>query len=333
MSDWLVYGANGYTGRLIAEEAVRRGMKPVLGGRRADAVRPIAERLGLAHHVFPLEDAQRELGRYKGLLLAAGPFAKTSAPAVAACLANHVHYLDITGELDVFEAVFERDAEAKSASVVLLPGVGFDVVPTDCLAAALKKALPKATELELAISARGLASRGTMSTAVMHKGEGGAVRRAGRLVREPFARRTRRAAFRDRTRRVISIPWGDLSTAYWSTKIPDITTYLAASRAVRFIPFLPKTLLRWGISRLPEGPSEEERRTRRTQVWGRVAAGRDAREGTLVVPEGYAFTAAAAVECMRRVLDGKVAPGAHTPSTAFGAKLITEIPGCDLQLS
>jgi saccharopine dehydrogenase (NAD+, L-lysine-forming) len=329
---WIIYGANGYTGRLIADEAVRRGMRPVLGGRRADAIRPLADRLGLQHHVFPLEDAVRELGGYQAVLLAAGPFVKTSAPAIAACLANHAHYLDITGELDVFEAVFDRDAEARSAGVVLLPGVGFDVVPSDCLAASLKDALPDATELELAFAA-GRASRGTMMTAVMHTGEGGAVRRAGRLVREPMARRSRRVPFRDRSRRVVSIPWGDLATAYRSTKIPDITTYLAAPRAIRFLPLLPRAILRWGIARLPEGPSEKARRTQRTQLWGRVAVGSRSREGTLTTPEGYAFTALAAVESVRRVLEGKIPPGAHTPSSAFGPRFVTEIPGCDLQLS
>jgi len=138
MGKWMLYGANGYTGALIAEEAKRRGLTPVLAGRRADAVRPLAERLGLPHEVFPLEDhvaLDRALERVDAVLLAAGPFSPTSRAVVDACIRTRRHYLDVTGEIAVFEAIFARDAEARERGAVLLPGVGFDVVPSDCLAA------------------------------------------------------------------------------------------------------------------------------------------------------------------------------------------------------
>src|SRR6187402_1304471 len=110
---------------------------------------------------------------------------------VDACLAERVPYLDITGEIAVFEAAAARDAEAKAAGVVLLPGAGFDVVPSDCLAAHLKRRLPSATSLALAFQVLGGVSRGTATTAVENLARGGMVRRAGKLVAVPAAYKTR----------------------------------------------------------------------------------------------------------------------------------------------
>ena len=129
----MLYGANGYTGELIAELAVRRGQRPVLAGRSAAKVAAVAERLGLEHVVFDLAEAAENLRDTEVVVHCAGPFSATSRPVVDACLASGTHYVDITGEIDVFEAVAARDAEAKTAGVALVPGAGLDVVPTDCL--------------------------------------------------------------------------------------------------------------------------------------------------------------------------------------------------------
>ncbi|HWS71956.1 MAG TPA: saccharopine dehydrogenase NADP-binding domain-containing protein, partial [Thermoanaerobaculia bacterium] len=145
---FLIYGANGYTGELIAREAARRGLKPILAGRSREAIEPLARELGLESRIFGV-DAPRLEG-VDVVLHCAGPFSQTSAPMVSACLAAKAHYLDITGELAVFEAVHARDAEAKRAGIALIPGVGFDVVPTDSVAAMLADSLPGATDLVLA---------------------------------------------------------------------------------------------------------------------------------------------------------------------------------------
>lgn len=147
---WMVYGANGYTGRLIAELAVERGERPVLAGRSREKVEPVAAALGLEHRAFDLSDASAHLEDVDAVVHCAGPFAHTSAAMVDACLKTRTHYLDITGEIDVFESVSLRDDDAREAGIVLLPGAGFDVVPTDCVAAILKNALPTATHLDLA---------------------------------------------------------------------------------------------------------------------------------------------------------------------------------------
>lgn len=346
---WLIYGANGYTGRLIAQEAAHHGMRPVLGGRRPAAVREVATEHGFEHETFLLDDPDelaRRLEPYDAVLLAAGPFAHTSRPVVEACLQSGTHYFDITGELDIFEDVFARDERARERGVTLLPGVGFDVVPSDCLAARLAEALPGATQLELALSGLGGGpSPGTTKTMVEALPEGGAIRRGGRVERVPAAWRTREVPFHDKTRTAVSIPWGDVSTAYYSTGIGDIVVYMAmpermirASRLTRSLgPLLGLGAVQRGLKRLVdrrvEGPSEEERRSGRSELWGRVvdAEGR-CLEGTATTPDGYTLTARTSVEAVRRVLEGGIRTGALTPSLAFGSDFLEGFAGCEVRL-
>ena len=195
---WMVYGANGYTGQLIAEVAKERGEMPVLAGRSADKVRALAGKLGLPWRAFDLE--RPDLRDVSLVLHCAGPFSATSRPMIDACLSARAHYLDITGEVEVFEAAFERDAEARGRGVVLLPGVGFDVVPSDCLAALLARELPSATRLELAFAPLGRASPGTLKTSIEALPRGGLVRRGGKLVRVPAAYEVREIPFADKRR-------------------------------------------------------------------------------------------------------------------------------------
>lgn len=345
---WLLYGANGYTGQITAEAAKARGFEPILAGRREDAVRPLAERLGLPWRVFSLDNAEvltRELQGIALVLLCAGPFSKTSRPVVEACLETSTHYLDITGEIAVFEACHAKDARAKERGCVILPGVGFDVVPTDCLARSLKEALPDADHLELAFAGMNGVSRGTLKTMIEGFAQGGAIRENGRIRRVPLAWRTLEIPFRARTWHAVSIPWGDVSTAYYSTGIPNIVTYMAAPRSMTrglrllrpLAPVLGMGLVQRVVKRQIEqrvsGPSERVRQTGRSHVWGRVTNAQGLSvEGTLEAPEGYRLTVEASLECVRRVLAGGIAPGAHTPATAFGARFVTEL-GCDLRIN
>src|SRR5262249_26628823 len=206
--------------------AKRRGLSPIVAGRREEAIAPLAEQHGLEYRIFDLADAGRGLDGVAALLLAAGPFSATSKPALDACLAHGAHYLDITGEIEVFEACFARRDEAVKGGIAVLPGVGFDVVPSDCLAKKLAEALPEAVELELAF-AGGSSSAGTLKTMLEALPKGGRVRRGGKIEKVPSAHKQLRVPFRDKPRDAASIPWGDVSTAWWSTRIPDITVYLA----------------------------------------------------------------------------------------------------------
>ncbi len=344
----LIYGANGYTGQLIVEECVRRGMRPVLAGRRAAAVAPLAATHGLDVRVASLDDPAALGAMLAGITVvihAAGPFFRTSGPMVRACLAARVHYLDITGEIAVFEACRARHEDAKQAGVVVMPGVGFDVVPTDCLAARLAERLPGAQLLELAFAGGGGFSRGTLKTMVLGSSQGGAIRKDGRITTVPAGWKTQSIPFRDRRRNAVTIPWGDVSTAYWSTQIPNIHTYLAMPPgAVRMmgVTKLASPLLSIGfVQRFVEsqidqrvaGPSAEVRASARMHVWGRVTHP-DGRvvEGTAETPEGYRLTAIAAVESAHRVLDAAPPAGYHTPSSAFGAGFLETLPECDVVL-
>ena len=348
MADWLIYGANGYTGALAAREAARRGLTPILAGRSSDAVSALARELGLPFRSFPLEDpavVRAGLVGVDAVLHCAGPFVRTSPIMVNACLATGAHYLDITGEIAVFESVLsiaKADA-ALRAGISLLPGVGFDVVPTDSVAARLEAALPGATELTLAFAADGGSwSRGTAKTMIESLPHAGAVRKNGKIVPVPLAFDSREIDFGGRLgkRWTMTIPWGDVATAYHTTGIPNIRVYTGAPpgqirrlRRLRFL--LPltglapvKRFLAGRVDRGAAGPGPEARATGRTYLWGEV---RDPAGGTatttLETPEAYAFTAVSAVAAVERVLAGTVAPGAWTPARAFGPDFVAGLPG------
>lgn len=343
-SGLIVYGANGYTGKLIVDVALREGLKPVVAGRRREVVEPLAAAWGLHSLCFSLDDpasAAHLLEPYGAMILAAGPFSKTSAPALEACLKARTAYLDITGEVDVFEAVFARDGDAKKARVAVLPGTGFDVVPSDCLAKALSEALPGAETLTLAF--RGFkTSAGTMKTMLEGIPKGGLVREGGKLVAVPAAWKTMEVPLGAKTRLAMTIPWGDLSTAFRSTGIPNIEVYMAvppsavagARRMRRFAKLLGlspvQSFLKARVEKTVKGPTAEERDRERSYLWGRVTRGGSAVTGTLETLEGYALTAETAVAIAKRVLAGDVAPGVHTPSEAFGSRFIETIRGSKL---
>ncbi|MDA1081727.1 MAG: saccharopine dehydrogenase NADP-binding domain-containing protein [Gemmatimonadetes bacterium] len=340
----LIYGSTGYTGRLVVAEAIARGLRPTLAGRSADAVSAQAELLTLKWRCAAINDAAALDAALEGataVLHCAGPFAHTWRAMSDACIRNRVHYLDITGEIDVFEGLAARDAEARAAGIMLLPGVGFDVVPSECLAAHLARRVPDAVRLALGFHASGGISRGTLTTVVENLGSSGAARVNGKIVAVPPAWRTRRIDFGDgKLRHATTIPWGDVSTAYHSTGIPDIEVYTSMRPALRRMMvasrwigpalrsgFLRRTLAA-RVRRGPAGPDEEARARSKSMLWGEAVAadGRRA-EATIRCASGYTLTAQTAVHIAAKVLTGAAPAGFQTPSRAYGADLILEIPG------
>jgi short subunit dehydrogenase-like uncharacterized protein len=185
-SDFLLYGSTGFVGGAIARLAVDRGMRPLLAGRNAVRLKEQADELGLQYRAFELDDAgaiDSALGDVTVLLHCAGPFMHTFRPMVDGCLRTGRHYLDITGEIPVFEAIAARGNEARAKGIMLLPGAGFDVVATDCLAVHLKQRLPSATRLTLAFRVEGPAGLppGTQRTAIEMIPFGIRARRGGKL--------------------------------------------------------------------------------------------------------------------------------------------------------
>jgi short subunit dehydrogenase-like uncharacterized protein len=337
---FLIYGANGYTGELIAREAVRRGLRPIVAGRSAEKIEPLARELGLEARAFALNASR--LDGVDAVLHCAGPFVHTSAPMVRACLDAGVHYLDITGEISVFETIMGMNDVAVQRGVTFIPGVGFDVVPTDCLAAMLAARLPGATELELAFyTPKAELSRGTLKTMIESIGEGGAIRREGKIVRVPPAFDARNIPFSCGPRMAMTVPWGDVSTAFHTTGIPNIRVYTGASpksvarmRRIRsFLPLLgfkPVKRLLQAIVNRRSGPGEAQRAMGRTYLWGRAANSVDEVTMTMTTPEGYAFTVLSALAAVERLLASPRRPGSFTPAKYFGAEFVTTIAGVEL---
>ncbi len=343
---WLLYGAYGYTGRLIAEVAVDRGLSPVLAGRDPDRTRALAEQLKLEHRPFSLDDARairQGLGGMAAVLHAAGPFSQTYRAVAEACLETGTHYLDITGEIDVFEALHGLDGAAKQAGVVLLPGVGFDVVPTDCAVARVAERIAEPTHVAIAFHATGPISPGTMKTMVESLGRPGRERRDGQLVDVPHGSITRRIPFTDREREAVCIPWGDVSTAWFSTGIPNIRVYRATSlRQLRWVRLVGRArpllaarpmqlLLDRYVGRTAHGPDAHQRARGMARVWCQARNARDESATVeLTSPNGYALTADSAVSAVYTLLDDRYSgppAGTLTPSRAFGHTFVDTLDG------
>ncbi|WP_439025601.1 saccharopine dehydrogenase family protein [Haloarchaeobius sp. DT45] len=344
MRDPLIYGSYGYTGRLIAQQATVDGLDPILAGRTAESVHEQAEELGCRARVFEAKNAQTVRDYLEGVevvLNCAGPFAHTADPIVDGCIQTGTHYLDITGEWRVFRDIATRDDEATAAGVMLLPGVGFDVVPSDCLAAHLHDRLPSASSLSLALGGLGGMSRGTALTMVENLASGGVVREDGELVQVPQAYEDREIEFSYGERSAMTIPWGDVYTAYHSTGVPNIKVYsethpktIGRLRKLRKltpvlgtapVQKLLKLLVNWRV----DGPDEEQLREGRGEIWGEATDGDRRVVSRLETPNGYALTRDTALLIAKRALDGDVELGYQTPSTAYGKDLVLEIDGVE----
>jgi len=346
---WMIYGANGYTGKLIAREARTRGLKPVLAGRNRKSIESLATETGFESMVFDLEDTAAMDKALQGIsivLHCAGPFSATSQPMIEACLRNRCHYLDITGEISVFANAYKRSDEAGRADIVLMPGVGFDVVPTDCLAARLVKALPAATSLTLAFEAGGDMSPGTAKTSIEGLAGGGCVREGGKLKWVPLAWKTREIPFRHGKRLAVTIPWGDVFTAYISTGVPDIEVYMSAPpssilhmKRLRMLkPLLSmswvQNLMKKRIEKSITGPEGIERQNTQMQLWGEAATA-DGRSvsATMTTPNGYDVTVTASLGIVEYLLAKDVEGGFYTPSLLMGADYAASLPGITIQFN
>jgi short subunit dehydrogenase-like uncharacterized protein len=342
--EWMIYGANGYTGELIAREAKSQGKTPILAGRSAAKIIALARQLKLPSTAFRLETPSEIVAALRGVRLVlncAGPFSKTADPLMRACIAAKAHYLDITGEIDVLEGAHRLDGDAKAAGVVLCPGAGFDVVPTDCIALMLKKALPEATELALGFELSGRRmSAGTAKTLVEGLGKSGKIRRTGRIVDCPLGRGLRRIDFGRGARLAMPIPWGDVASAFYTTGIPDITVFtpispvpLAIARLSNGLgPVLRSPRLQsWLVKKIEKdvrGPDVSTRKASQAWVWGeaRDINGRS-QAIRIVTPNGYSLTVFSSLALAQRLMSNACPPGCWTPAGLIGENFILSLPG------
>lgn len=342
---WLLYGANGYTGKLIAEHIAAHGSiaPPVLGGRNDESVRQVAEECGFDYRVFEANDrfsAKRAVSDCSVVLNCAGPFVRTAEPLARTCIEEKTHYLDITGEIPVFETMASLSAEAVKAGIVLLPGTGFDVVPTDCMALALKEAMPDAGSLDLAFYGLASLSSGTIISSLSQMPSGGLVRRNGEKKHIQQMSLTRKIRIAGSRRKLHAIPWGDIETAWHTTGIKNITVYAKMPGIVSATSFmLPLTMkllesesirenLEKFIRKRVKGPDEEKRKSVTANVYGKVEGPSGSLEAELQSIEPYQLTVLASIEAVKRVSDRSFqAKGYKTPAGLFGSDFVFQIPG------
>lgn len=343
MNDIIIYGAYGYTGKLIVEEAVEKGLKPMVAGRNEMLVNALAEKYNLPFAVFEYDDQpawDKALSGKKLLINCAGPFSLTIKQILPACIRNKTHYTDITGEIDVFEYIQSQHQQAIEAGIVMIPGTGFDVVPTDCLAKFLSEQLPSATHLELAFQSSSGLSRGTALSVLNRFHKGSAIRKNGIIEEQPAVSVSKIIHHNGKDWLSVGIAWGDVFTAYHSTGIPNIQVFTGMTAK------LMKTMRRAGkcswlikspivqklgrslIKKKIDGPSLEKRRSLQSYLWGKVTDqnGNEV-QAQMSTPESYMLTAITAVICAEKIIAGETTPGYHTPAEAFGSDLIMEIEG------
>jgi short subunit dehydrogenase-like uncharacterized protein len=345
----LLYGANGFSAKLILQELIKLELFPILAGRNFEEIKIIAKEHNLDFRVFNLNNLNEiliNLDEINIVLNCAGPFINTIKPLLTACLEKGVHYLDITGEIGVFEITHSFHEQALEKGIIICPGVGFDVVPTDCLALMLKERFSHtARNLELAFHSQGGPSKGTALTSLGGSGKGSKIRREGKLITVPYGKFQKDISFPHKTLRVNSIPWGDVFTAYISTNIPNITVYMAMhpktisklSKGQKFLFLRNMKPIKWFLIQSIKkrikggGPSQEIRKKSLSYIWGYISDGaNNTYELFLKTPNSYDLTALTSAFAIQKVFSMKNFKGYFTPSQLFGSKFILEIPGTEL---
>ncbi len=344
MKKFLVYGSYGYTGKLIVEQAVKQGLKPLLAGRDEKQLCAQAEKFGLEYRAFSVEDTaalDAALLEVDAVLHCAGPFVLTFRQMAEGCIRTGRHYVDISGEIEGFEALAAMDGEAKRAGVMLLPGGGFDVVPSDCLSAYVAGKLPSATHLELYIKSIGSGvSRGTARSGIENSHREGRVRRDGKIISVPHLWGVKDVDFGRGATRLVSMGWGDVSTAYHSTGIPNVTVYMSFPsvmfgfmRLTRVMgPLLytraARDFIKWFIGKFfAPGPTPEQNKNGFSLLIAEVTDGKNVFRAKLRTPEAYYLTALTSLEIVKRILGGDLKAGFQTPSRVYGADFILQFAG------
>jgi short subunit dehydrogenase-like uncharacterized protein len=311
-----VYGASGYTGRLVAAELRRRGAEAVLAGRNPAKLEMVAEELGARFRVaaVPLDDAAglRELLEpCSAVIDCAGPFLRHGEPVLAAAVDARTHYLDTTGEQPYMRMVFERyGPRAEQRGVALVTAMGFDYVPGDMLSALVAEGMGDLDEITVAYGVRGFVpTRGTSSSAIEIMRRSGVEWRDGDWVATSGLRPGGSWSFPPPVGRQATVRWpaGEQITVPRHVNTRRVTTLLGAGMLVpaplgRVVPLtvmplqlaLRTPLARVAkavINRLPEGPSDAQRAAVRFAVACEARAGQRRRSGVVTGPDAYGITA------------------------------------------
>lgn len=340
-SEWLIYGANGYSAQLAVEKAVSQGLKPILAGRNQNAIETLAKQFSLPSRIFDLSNIDlvaEQLADVAIVSHCAGPFSATAESMMRACIKAGTHYTDITGEGSVFEIGQKLHEQAKQAGVVLMGGVGFDVIPTDCLANLLHQHVPDANELTLGFDGNMSVSSGTSKTIVENIHKGMAVRHNNEIKRVGRGFEMRTIDFGLGPTLASVVPWGDIYTAWWQTRIPNISVYMPFKGSKLQIYFFPLIKLIMSIPLVQKrakekagntvGPSAEKRAGNRMSVWGEIrnASGKTV-TARIEVPDGYTVTMDGILMTERYLREYHGEGGCYTPSQLMGHELAEQLPG------
>ena len=342
----LIYGAYGYTGHLITELAISHSLPIIIAGRDMHKVKTMGEKLEVEYRFFDLHPDEL-LFQFKDVhtvINCAGPFSTTAKIVAEGCLETNTHYLDVTGEIDVFESLQQLNKQAQEKGIMIMPGTGFDVVATDCLAKYLSNKVPTADKLELSFHGMKKISPGTTKSQVERLKVGGGIRESGVLKTVPMLSKSKELRFvkddgTTLTKQTYLIPWGDLSTAYWTTKIPNIEVYqhfpksmVRLAKGSRYIRWLLKlkwyeNFVKWMQLKmnppLKVGETTDSRMLIRGTVWDKQGNSLSARSST---SDGYQFTAEATITILQKILAGDFKAGYQTPAGCYGHELFYEIP-------
>lgn len=337
----ILYGANGYSAKLILDELLYRGIKPVLAGRNIYALSSLANKKNLSSQIFSLEDStvvKNNLQDTHTLLNCAGPFSETAEILMDASLETKTNYLDITGEIKIFEEAWKRNEKAIETGITILPGIGFDVVTTDCISKRLKEEMPDAVSLKLAIaSIKSKISRGTLISAINQFGEDSMIMKDGNLFPIRWGSKTKSIDFGIFKGMAVAVQWGDVCNAFYSTGIPNIEVYLSIPLILFRIlknsmlfkklvgsTFVKKNLIKF-IGKNITGPDKGQRNKAGIYIWGEVEnAKRNKLEHVYEFPDGYSLTAKSAAEIVSRILYNEVKAGTQTPSLLFGSDFMDQ---------
>jgi short subunit dehydrogenase-like uncharacterized protein len=309
---WMLYGAAGYTGSLIAQYACEVGHRPLLAGRREPALKALALRLDLPYRILALDDPVtlgEGLSGVELVLNAAGPFLHTAAPLAEACLNSGTHYLDISNELQVFRTLYDLNQRAEQAAITVMPGVGFGVVATNCLARSVSDAVGGAETLEVvARVASAEPGPGVAATRSANIPFGGWIRQGGQLLPQELGLGITTLAFPDGDYPIMPVPTGDLEAAFQATGAADIIAY--------------SVLLE--THHTPEIPGTQ---THRSFGWARaVGVDGTSSEAWLETGESYHYTAMIAVRSVEQTLE-RTLGGAFSPAAAFGPEFAFSVDG------
>ena len=339
----VLYGATGYTGRLVADELERRGLEYVVSGRDEEKLTRLAEGRGATMRATPLDDdrALRELlADASAVISCAGPFTLAGHALVRAAVDTGTHYVDSTGEQPFIKLVFDsHGAAAERAGVALVPALGFDYAPGDFIARLAARGHEPLEELVMAYAVKGFGlSRGTMRSGLEIVKGGDVVYEDGNWRPAPFG--VFRASFdfpEPIGRQTMSrYPSGEVVTVPRHTRtkrvVSMVTTRTMAPHPA-LAPILPYTLppfaltmrtplrgvLGRAIGALPEGPSEAERRAAEFTIVA-VARGENGseRRGVVRGSDVYGLTAVTLVHGAELMsATGYDRAGALAPAAAY----------------